>query len=354
MSTTTFEPALLPDEMKEDLCRSLLEEFGAEKISHRQSKGELTCCCPMPWHDEKRPSASLNYRKLVFNCFSCGSSGGLLWFIATCRGLPANQARDWIENTSGLGDGGDIETFLTMIDAIYNAGPTAREPIPKMSARVLDPWKVIHPYLTDIRHIPVQNVIDLQVGYAQDYQVSERQVSDRIIIPHFWKGNLTGWQSRRIWDDGTPKFLSTEGLPREESIYHYLPEEDQVVWVESPMSVLRHCHHLPIEATFGLAVTDAQVRLLACHPRVVLFPDPGNDGWATVEGRVVERGGRQKRVSEGLIERLDPLTEVLVVDNPWSADCGDMDEETVQSLVANAVPAAVWERPQQLQRWEAN
>ena len=353
MSTPTFAPATLPDSVKESMCRGLLEEFGATITSVREPDGELIHRCALPWHEERRPSASLNYKKLTYRCLSCDSKGGLLWFIAACRDVPGPEAKKWLEGQTGLGVEFDLGALLNLIDAIDKA-PTAqvRPPMPKFSPLVLKPWKVIHEYLTEDRGVPEQNIVDLSVGYAERYKVSDMQRSQRIVIPHFWRGDLVGWQSRRIYKDGTPKYLSTSDFPRDRTLYNHQPNREMAVVVESPMSVLRHYHHIPFEATFGAAVTDQQVKLLARHRRVVIWMDNDPAGWRATEGAWEEFGRRRKKVSAGLIERLAPYTDVRVVNNPWAADPGDMDDQTVEELVATAVPYPLWRRPRRLREWE--
>ncbi len=98
------------------------------------------------------------------------------------------------------------------------------------------------------------------------------------------KGKLVGWQSRRLdSSDGTPKWLSTPEFPKDSTLFNYdevcKADPNFVVVCESPMSTLRHQHHLPIVATFGAEVTDRQVRLMAEFDRVVLWMDPDNAGW---------------------------------------------------------------------------
>lgn len=345
MSAGTLAQATLPDSAKQALCRSLLEEFGVTKI-RATDKGELICCCPLPWHNEIHPSASLNYKKLVFRCLSCDSGGGLLWFIASCRGDLEREARKWLDGSTGFGSEVDLGALLNLIDQIYAERKPEHTPIPKMPARILDPWLAIHPYLTEKRHIPEKNLMRMRVGYAPDLQISERQRSARIIIPHFWKGTLTGWQSRRMVKDGTPKYLSTEDFPKHQTIYNYHPEWETAFVVESPMSVLRHLHHLPICGTFGAAITDAQIRLLAVHKRVVFCMDNDTGGYRAIEGWwEKQKKGPPKLVSPGAPDRLQAYTDVRVWENPWAADMGDMDDDTAADLAWEAVPFSVWRKP---------
>lgn len=340
----TFEPLILPREMREDLGRSLLAEFGAARVYLRGD--ELVHNCVLPWHDDRSPSAGLNIESMTFKCFSCGGGGGLLWLIATCRGEPWAKAKDWVLSSTGL-DGEDTEMLLRFIDLLSVEEAPERKPIPAYSPRVLEPWAFIHPWLTEPpeeggRGIPEQNIIDAEVGYAEAYPMDrEGTVSERIVVPHFWRGKLVGWQSRRLVNDGTPKWISTEEFPRDKTIFRP-PSGSTAVVVESPMSVLRHMHHLPICATFGANVTDEQIRHLAGYSRVILFPDPDPAGWRSMLG---------VSDSPGMIQRLEPYADVDVVQTDWAVDAGDMDEDTVTELVDSAVPAMFWEPPERLRCW---
>lgn len=357
-----FAPALLPDMAKEQLCRELLAEFGVISISQRGD--ELTHRCVMPWHDDSKPSASLNYTKLTYKCLSCNSSGGLLWLIATVRGVDSDEARAWANTKTNVTGGEfDLKAMFELFDAIEAQNRVmAPPPMPKFSPTILKPWQRVHPWLTDPwpsgRGIPYESVVAMNVGYDAEARVpvawddngvpSEWVTSERIIIPHFWRGDLVGWQSRRLTNDGTPKYKNTGDFPRDRTIYDYDPKRRKAVWCESPSSVLRHRHHQPMEASFGSAVTEKQARLLAEHDVVVLWPDNDEAGWKAVLGTYDDKG---KKVSPGLVEMLEPYCSVLLVDSPWAADPADMDDDTVDALVAAAVPPPFWEQPKALTCW---
>lgn len=331
--TTSFAPASLPLDQKEDLCRTLLDEFGVT-ISRATEGHELIHACRLPWHNEKTPSASLNYEKLAFKCLGCQSQGGLLWFISTMRGnASAREVTEWLETKTGLGGYEfDLEAVLNFINSVLSNRVRDKPIMPRFSSRVLEPWQLIHPYLTESpedggRGIPVENIEKMQVGYDPD--------QDKIIIPHFWRGELVGWQARRLSGTGA-KYKSTMDMPRDRTIYNYDPSRSTALVVESPMSVLRHCHHQPMEATFGAAVTDAQIRLLASHDEVILWPDPDPAGWNALLGTEGQ---------EGLISKLEPYLPVRVVDSPWFADPADLDDKEVDALVSGAIPSSLYERP---------
>lgn len=339
-----FEPTLLPEREKEYLCRQLLMEFGITDI--RQHGDELVHACLISsYHQDqaRNPTASLNFHKLTYNCLGCDSSGGLLWFIATVRGENTDRARDWLEKETGTGgQAQDPVKWMQFLNAVFTESK-AQAPIPKYSPRLLEPWMFIHPAMTDGapevnlkgRHIPEQTLIDFKVGWERD--------RDRIVIPHFWKGDLVGWLTRRIWDDGSEKYLNSPDFPKDFTLYNAPPKgrraPRRLLVVESSMSVLRHVHALPMVGTFGAKITDVQLRLLEGYDGLVFWMDNDKAGW---------------KATEKLIEHHSRTNPCWVVDNPFTADPGDLPTEAVLELVADAVPCGQWRRPDpdSLIKWE--
>lgn len=348
-----FVADALPDEQKRDLCRSLLAEFGVTSVTERGDELIHSCCLPFGAHrnGDRNPSASLNYRKLTYNCLGCGNSGGLLWFVGVCRGDDSAQARGWLDQQMGLTEDEEgLANFLRFIDALYSPDSSSRRPapVPKMDPGILDRWRRIHPYMTDPppvgRGVPVETIKHFSVGYGEfrtNIGVEEDRwiTSERIVIPHFWRGDLVGWQTRRLGNDGTPKYKSSPDMPKDSTIYNYDPRRPTAVVVESPMSVLSKHHLCPtMEATFGAKVTDRQVRLLAAHESaIILWFDNDDAGW---------------KATRDVGDALSAYGPVYVVDSPWAADPADMDRETFLGLLANPVPYALWKPPAELRPWE--
>jgi hypothetical protein len=355
-----FQAGMLPLSQKEALCRDLLAEFGVTNIRHRAHDHELIHGClidPSHTRQQTEPSASLNYEKLTYRCLGCGARGGLLWFIAWCRGEGSTKdARKWLGKKTGT-DGSVMELadLMAYFDMLY-APTSAKVPIPAYSPRILEPWAFTHPYLTDPvsqkgRGIPEANVLAMRVGYAEHYRVGTDRTSERIVLPHFWKGDLVGWQTRRLWDDGTPKYLSSPDFPKDQSVYNYDRTNEVAVVVESMLSVVSHVHAVPfMEATFGASVTDTQIGLLTKHPNIVLWMDNDKAGWRAVEGYDVTRpkSGALIRHEPGMGELLERSSSVQVVENPYAADPGDMTTRDVVSLIKAAVPFSIWQRPKTL------
>jgi hypothetical protein len=358
---------MLPDASKRAMCLELLEEFGATIKSINDTKGEIThgCLVSPGMHSDQRanPTASLNFQKLVYKCLGCGASGGLLWFIATCRGGSSTEARTWLEQTAGLGTSVmELEQMLRFLDNMYAS--RTKQPIPTYSDRALTPWDFLHPYFTDPydkggREIPEATAKEFRLGWDQR--------SDRVVLPHFWQGKLVGWQTRKMppewrsmpWEAdspeihsgraNSPKYHSSPDFPKDTTIYNHKPRSTTgVVVVESMMSVLRHEHALHLEATFGASVTESQVKRLTAHEQVTLWMDNDKAGWRAVTGVPEVRKTRTSPGQEaipGLGELLAPYGVVRVVDSPWSQDAGDLPTEEVLRLTACAPLWSLWKPP---------
>lgn len=71
---------------------TVLDHYGIK--SGRGSSFRIHC----PFHDDERPSCSINPKGKVFNCFSCDSKGNVLDFIGEMEGLdPASEFRAVLE-----------------------------------------------------------------------------------------------------------------------------------------------------------------------------------------------------------------------------------------------------------------
>lgn len=342
-----FEFSMLTDLEKRDLCVGLLAEFGASRFKETD-RGELihSCCIPNAGHrnGDKNASASLNWKKLTFNCLGCGSQGGILWLIAVCRGLDTPQARDWLGSQTGLGQRSmELPRLLALITQIYGQHHE-NAPIPRYSPAVLEPWlgwEQPHPYLTDglggaipHRGIPEATIEHFRVGYAPEYFDG----SERIIIPLFWRGDLVGWQARCLPGyQGNDKYRNSPDLPRDRVLYNHARRNDLLL-VESPMSVLRHYHHMEaMQATFGASVSESQIRLCQRYSSVTLWFDNDKAGW-----------GATRKVGNAL-SRYAP---VLVVNSPYSADAADMPDDLAEEMVDNAIPLTLWNPPSKLKKLE--
>lgn len=363
-----FEATLLPDSSKRALCLDLLAEFGAQIRSVSEQSGEIVHGClvsPGLHSDQARnPTASLNFQKLTYCCLGCGASGGLLWFIATCRDETSVDARRWLERTAGLGGQVlDLARMIQFLDAIYERSDQI--PIPRYSTKIISAWECVHPYFTEFRHIPEETCREYRLGWDPR--------TDRVVLPHFWDNSLVGWQSRQIPFDyrampfeddspaihsgaaNSPKFHSSPDFPKDSTVYNFRPVKRAVV-TEAMLSVLRHEHAYHAEALFGAKVPDLQIRWLAKHDEVVLWPDNDRAGWDMVLGHPEVKPTRQhpqgNAAVPGMAQKLAAYTKIKVVASPWSQDAADLPTDEAVVLTDSAVPWSVWEPPGVLYCWE--
>jgi hypothetical protein len=332
------EMELLPDEQKRLLVLDLFKEFGISE--YRKSGHELThrCTLGLGGHSDGNSwTASVNYKKLSFNCFVCGHGGSLSWWIAVNRGeTTAEQVTQWLKQKTGLaGNVVDLPTLMAVVEAIANP-ESETERMPYYDDRLLKRWHEWpghHPYLTDPRAsggraIPSGNLDRFEIGYADlDHDFGYFQ---RIIIPVRWKGDLVGWQARALTPEDPEfeiKYKNSPMFPRDRILYGDVESRGARVVVESPMSVLRHCHQSPMVATFGTKITETQLRLLRRYDRLVFFLDPDKAGYSS---------------TAKTIRKLSRHPDVRVVDNPWKADAGDLNDDDFDKLINTAVPAALW------------
>ncbi len=322
---------------------------------------------PTHQNQANEPTASLNFENLGYRCLGCQAKGYLPWLIAVVRGGTTEDARRWLNQETGLGGNVmDVSLLMKYLDALYMP-KAGLAPLVRFPDRMLEPWAFLHPYLTDPkpygRQIREENVLQMRLGYAQEYKIGERKdktpiTSERVVIPHFWKGDLVGWQTRRLDPrDGTAKYLSSPDFPADQTIYNYdAKHSGTVVVMEAMLSVVSKVHLEPHpEATFGASMSEEQVRLLSKHPRIVLFMDNDDAGWKSVMGQdSFSRDGRLLKHTPGLGETLGRSSTVFVVENPWAADPQDLSDEDYLTLVDAAVPFSIWNKPTVLLCYSCN
>lgn len=318
--------------------QAVLDYYGAEnqrpEANHDGTTEIIHSCLidrvePHHANGDANPSAAANLDKKLYICYSYWS-GSIIDLIAKLeRKDHPHEAADAINQFL---DGTTKQTDILRADLEKRLAPEGgvrRAHLPAYSERVLQPWAFTHPYVVE-RGIDLDTASLLQIGY------DER--TNRITIPHFWKGQLVGWQSRAIpgregqWpatEPSFPKYKNSPGFPKSESLYlgDQAAGADLVVVVESPFSAikavalgLRH----PVVATFGAKVTDTQIALMTDWRKVVIWMDD-------------DTAGRQ--AEKRLVDRLRAQTTVNVVLNDAGMDLGDYDDvQQVQAKIETAVP----------------
>ena len=82
---------------------SRLEQVAAEfKVALKKQGKELVGRCPLPGHEDKHPSFSINPKKQLFFCHGCGRGGDVYTFMMLLRAYPFAQVRYLLAKRAGI------------------------------------------------------------------------------------------------------------------------------------------------------------------------------------------------------------------------------------------------------------
>ena len=104
----------------------------------------------------------------------------------------------------------------------------------------------------------------------------------------------------------------------------------RVVLLESPMSMFRHIHQIPIVCTLGSNITEYQFRHLERFEEIIVCNENDKAGW---------------KMNRLVSKRLERKSRISIWQNPFTKkwDAADLDDETFMDLVDDAVPASIWD-----------
>ena len=286
---------------------------------------ELIHSCKLPFGMHKNgdvnPSASLNRKDLVFNCFTCGG-GSIVWLVQNVLDIDRDSALAELKNYSSGLKIIPIEEFIEKLNKLFTNEEVRRYEIPIYNEKILNRWVQTSDYLTS-RGVSEQVQKEMRTGIDKDRTEYRKLVNgqdvislSRVVIPHFINGKLVGWVARKIDNiDGVSKYKNSKGFPRQYSLYNQdnVKGMESVYVVESPMSVLvlksRGVEN--IVATFGAKFSEPQVQLLRNFKEVTVFMDGDAPGRSS---------------SMNLIKSLSNYTNVRVIDTPEGEDPASLDK----------------------------
>ena len=286
---------------------------------------ELIHSCKLPFGMHKNgdvnPSASLNRKDLVFNCFTCGG-GSIVWLVQNVLDIDRDSAIAELKNyASGL-KVIPIEEFMEKLNKLFTDEEVRKYEIPVYNEKILNRWVQTADYLTS-RGVSEQVQKEMRTGVDKD-RTEYRKLANgqdivslsRVVIPHFINGKLVGWVARKIDNiDGVSKYKNSKGFPRQYSLYNQDNVKGMkcIYVVESPMSVLvlksRGVEN--VVATFGAKFSEPQVQLLRNFKEVTVFMDGDAPG---------------RSASMNLIKSLSHYTNVRVIDTPDGEDPASLDK----------------------------
>lgn len=285
---------------------------------------ELIHSCKLPFGMHKNgdvnPSASLNRKDLVFNCFTCGG-GSIVWLVQNVMDVDRDTALAELKNYSSGLKVIPIEEFMEKLNKLFTDEETKKYEIPVYNERILNRWVCTSDYLTS-RGVTEKVQQKMRTGIDRDRAEYRKGIKgqeiihlDRIVIPHFINGRLVGWVARKIENiDGVSKYKNSKGFPRQYSLYNQdnVKGMNSIYVVESPMSVLvlksRGVEN--VVATFGAKFSEPQVELLRNFREVTVFMDGDAPG---------------RSASMNLIKSLSNYTNVKVIDTPEGEDPASLD-----------------------------
>jgi hypothetical protein len=326
-----------------------LDALGLDVVTER--RGELWAYCPLDSHpgpDRSGTNFSVNRETMIWNCFTCAEGGGLPALVAHVNGYedgpegPAwQQALRWLAEFSDDADP-DPDGYSEALASAFAEPPkrparAARPSLPAFPPGALSRYGPAPLDLLGKWHIDEEWVVDLfQLKYDAKHG-RHGYVGPALIIPHFFRGRLVGYQERWLADDRpkrVPKYTNTDEFPKRETLFGWdnLPREGTVVVVESAMTVISlACAGVAAVGTFGASVSDGQKRLLGGLDGVALAYDSDRTG---------ERALRE------LADELAEMTPVDIVPQPPGdkADLADLPHEGQLALLDGAYRYTGFER----------
>ena len=311
--------------------------------------------CPLPTHtgDRSDPHFSINNESFLWKCYSCGGGGGLVSLVEQVNGMDRQEAVNWLAQFSEVDSASaDVEHKLKRYlgylhrtdDWVWEKKPTLPWMPPHMLDQFHDDVMLGADLLQFAFHkwgVGPDTVDEFQIGCKREYVHKRRLQGDAIIIPHFWDGNLVGWQARWFDTDSVqvlfgggkvPKYVNTDDFPKEFTLYNWeraLEYRGQpLIVVESFATVMKlHQSGYPAAVgTFGASVSEHQTKLLGSWDGpVMLAYDNDQAGESAI-----------RTISEALRKRVP----VWIIPSPEGekADLGDCDEAEIDRLIAQAEP----------------
>jgi hypothetical protein len=243
-------------------------------------------------HGDTTGKFSINREKMLYNCFVCGG-GNLLSLAMLSQDMDEHEALKWLAQFCG--DARSDTDFLQDFYAMFEDAEHRADTLPYFNSSVLDRWGFPPEDSLSKWEIPLYAAVDYDVRWTPQakrgapsggkYADDPDYFGPALIFPHFWQGQLVGWQQRWLAEprpDWLPKYTNTRDFPKEFTLYGWdqLRRTDSVIVVESAPTVVRldSAGHDAV-ATFGSSPNAAQLRLLRRFPGGVwLSPDNDSEG----------------------------------------------------------------------------
>lgn len=250
----------------------ILQDMGFETFLERD---EVWTSCPFTdnhKNGDTRPSFSVNVgegdRQGLWNCFVCGG-GDFAQLLSELNGESYEDALLGLTEVVREGNMVDLkDELLRVLDA---KDPKTTDQ--KREGYVI-PQYIHHEWMDQFTPEAVEHF-----GLTYD------EARDGVIIPHYWKGVLVGWQIRLF--SGKSKYINTPNFPKRNTLFGYDEARNysHVIVVEGPKTVIK-LWGLGVRnavATFGASVTDEQMTTLMGFDKVSTWFDNDEAGKMATE-----------------------------------------------------------------------
>jgi hypothetical protein len=305
--------------------------------------------CPLPTHGGDRSGAhfSINTDTFKWKCFTCGAGGALPLLVQKCLGMDRAQAINWLAQYSDVDANAPMENWVRKFRGLTEINPKtayAGPPtLPWFPDRMIEEYEANLgdglEFIRDKWGITPETACEFRLGYAENYNWKSKLLGAAVIVPHFWRGNLVGWQARwtsppAYWSgEGYatkfPKYVNTDSFPKQYTLYGWDKRQTTggLIVVESFATVMKlhQCGRSAV-ATFGATISEHQQDILATHHGPLLL---AYDNDAAGEG-----------AQRGLVDALRARGNVWVVPPPEQekGDLGDLTEPQIDALLDQAKP----------------
>lgn len=273
-----------------------LAALGVDVVGER--RGELWAYCPLDSHpgpDRSGTNFSVNRDEMTWNCFTCSEGGVLPGLVAAVNGYedeegdPAwQQALRWLAEFSDEAEPEPSEHAAQMAATFEGPPPRAKRSagprFPAFTPASISRYQPAPLGLLEKWGIDDESIVELYALRFDPEHERHGYVGPALIIPHFFRQKLVGYQERWLQDGrpkSVPKYTNTADFPKAETLFGWdqLAPGGAVVVVESAMTVVSlACAGIGAVATFGASVSEPQKRLLGSLDGVVLAYDSDRAG----------------------------------------------------------------------------
>jgi hypothetical protein len=147
------------------------------------------------------------------HCFNCGYSNNSLGFIADVSGMSFREIHKESE---------EYDIIPKHLDNTYEHVEKREEtpPLPENSINIFDKTQLEFYQNNDIVRLAVKYIVERKILTAPNkpkalyVSLDDYTHKNRLIIPYYDNGRLVWYQSRKLLDDDTPKYLSKTNSER--------------------------------------------------------------------------------------------------------------------------------------------